>query len=115
MFETNNERGRAYALIIGIYFVVKAILNMILGGSTTDIVCATFETIVLFIGFQYINYVIAGITAITFLYYLKGNLSAPLDNIIYLIEGGIDVLCVIILVCNANVKEHFTNKWIKKK
>ena len=124
MFDTNNERGRAYALIIGIYFILKTILNIILGDNSGNIIYATLETVVLFAGIQYANYVIAGITAFVFcgimhtadiIYYLKGNLSAPLNNILYIIEGVIDIYCAYILIFNGNVKEHFTNKLTIKK
>ncbi len=115
MLDTNNERGRAYALIIGIYFIVKAIVNKILGDDTGNIIYATLETIVLFTGLQYVNFVVAGVTAFVVLYYLKGNLSAPIDNFIYIIEGVIDIFCAYVLLFNVNVKEHFTNKWVIKK
>ena len=115
MFDTNNERGRAYALIIGIYFILKTILNIILGDNSGNIIYATLETVVLFAGIQYANYVIAGITAFVVIYYLKGNLSAPLNNILYIREGVIDIYCAYILIFNGNVKEHFTNKLTIKK
>ena len=108
---TNNERGRAYVICIGIYFIAKAVLNKIIGGGTGDIVYATFELIALFTGLQFINYVIAGLTAFIVLYYLKGNIANASQNFIYLAEGGIDIAVAVILVVNSNIRQHFTNKW----
>lgn len=111
---TNNQRGRAIALTIGIYLIAKSILNKMLGGDSGDIMYATVETIFLFTGLQYVNYVIAVITGFVFLYYLKGNLADISSNWIYLAEGIIDVICAVLLIIHKDVKEHFTNKWIKK-
>ncbi len=108
--KTNNQQGRAAALAVGIYFIAKSILNLILGGSFIDIVIAAAEAALLFTGLMFINYIIAAVTVLIVLKHLK-NLSAPSENIIYLIEAAIDVICAVFLCIGKNIREHFTNKW----
>lgn len=108
---TNNEKGRNIAVFIGAYFIVKSILNMILGDSFGNVIYALIEAIALYTGLQYINYVVAGITALVVILNLKNNITNFSSNWIYLIEGIIDAGCCILLVAAADVKQHFTNKW----
>ena len=109
--KTNNQQGRTAALAVGIYFIAKSILNLILGGSFIDIVIAAAEAALLFTGLMFINYIIAAVTVLIVLKHLKNNLSAPSENIIYLIEAAIDVICAVFLCIGKNIREHFTNKW----
>ena len=109
--KTNNENGRKLALAVGIYAVVKAILNMILGAGFGEIIVALFIAAVLFTGLQYINYITAAYLADIVLIHLPGNISHIGSNWIYLIEAMIDVCCALLLCLNSDVKEHFTNKW----
>lgn len=108
---TNNQNGRNMAFFIGIYFVVKSILNMILGGSFGNIVYSLIEALALYTGLMYINYVIAGITLLVVVLNLKNNISNIGSNWIYLIEGIIDIGCALLLVGASDIKQHFTNKW----
>ncbi|MGN0622298.1 MAG: hypothetical protein ACI4I9_10570 [Porcipelethomonas sp.] len=109
--KTNNEQGRMAALVVGVYFVAKSVLNLILGGGFTEIIIAIVEAALLFTGLMYVNYVVAAVTALIVLKYLKNNLSNPLDNIIYLIEAAIDIICAVMICCVGSIREHFTNKW----
>lgn len=108
---TNNSKGRNIALIVGIYFIVKSILNLILGGGVFDVIISVVEAVVLYTGLMYLNYVIAAIAAIIVLVHLPANISHFSDNWIYLLEGVIDIVCVIVICLNSNVREHFTNQW----
>jgi len=108
---TNNIKGRNTAVFIGAYFIVKSILNMILGGSFGNILYSVIEAVALYMGLQYINYIIAGITALVVIINLKNNITNIGSNWIYLIEGIIDVGCCVLLLAVSDVKQHFTNKW----
>ena len=108
---TNNEQGRGYALIVGIYCIVKSVLNMILGGGFGDIIVAVVIAAVLFTGLQYMNYVTAAYLGFIALIHLPGNIAHIGDNWIYLLEGLIDIGCAVLLCMESNVKEHFTYKW----
>lgn len=109
--KTNNTTGRNFALCIGLYLIVKSVVNMILGGGIGDIIYSVIEAAALLTGLMYINYVVAAAMALVVLLHLKNNLMHPIDNLIYLIEAFIDVVFAVFLVTNKSIKEHFTNKW----
>ena len=88
--KTNNRQGRSIALIVGVYFIAKSVLNLILGGSVLDVIIAAAEAVLLYTGLMYVNYI---------------------DNWLYLIEGIVDTICAVIICFSSNVKKHFTNKW----
>lgn len=108
---TNNSKGRNIALIAGIYFIIKSILNLILGGGVFDVIISVAEAAVLYTGLMYMNYVIAAIAAIIVLVHLPANISHFTDNWLYLLEGVIDIIFAVIICINPNVREHFTNQW----
>lgn len=111
MMKTNNETGRKLTLVIGVYFIAKSILNMILGGGFGGIIYAIIEAAALYTGLMYINYLLAVACVLTFVLNLKNNLTNLGSNWIYLVEGVIDLGCAFLLVTNKDIKEHFTNKW----
>lgn len=108
---TNNQNGRNISLFIGVYFIIKSVLNMILGGSFGNIIYSIIEAVALYTGLQYINYVVAGITALVVILNLKNNITNIGSNWIYLIEAVIDIGCCVLLVAVSDVKQHFSNKW----
>ena len=57
--KTNNRQGRSIALIVGVYFIAKSVLNLILGGSVLDVIIAAAEAVLLYTGLMYVNYIIA--------------------------------------------------------
>ena len=56
---TNNQTGRNISLIVGSYFILKSVINLILGGGVSDIVIAVAEAAALYTGLMYLNYVVA--------------------------------------------------------
>ncbi|MBE6857265.1 MAG: hypothetical protein E7500_07590 [Ruminococcus sp.] len=111
MMKTNSETGRKLTLVIGVYFIAKAILNMILGGGFGGIIYALIEAFALYTGLMYINYLLAVACVLGFVLNLKNNLTNLGSNWIYLVEGVIDLGCAFLLATNKDIKEHFTNKW----
>ena len=105
--KTNNRQGRSIALIVGVYFIAKSVLNLILGGSVLDVIIAAAEAVLLYTGLMYVNYIIA----VVVLKNLKNNITNFSDNWLYLIEGIVDTICAVIICFSSNVKKHFTNKW----
>lgn len=105
----NAETGKKYSVAIGVYIIVKAILNIILGSGITSLILPIVMAIVLFIGIKYGNYAIAVILGITVLIHIGTNISNLGLNryLIYFIEGIIDIVCAVILVTNNNIKEYF--------
>lgn len=109
--KTNNQQGRNIALVVGIYFIVKSVINLILGGGILDVIISVVEAVALYTGLMYLNYVVAVIVGIVVVKNLWNNISNFGDNWFYLLEGVIDIICVIVICLNKSVKEHFTNKW----
>ncbi len=108
--KTNNEQGRNIALIVGVYFILKAVLNLILGGGILDVITSAIEAALLYTGLMYVNYVIAVIVAIVFLKHIGKNIINIGQNLIYLLEGIVDLICAVVICLSGNVREHFTNK-----
>ena len=109
--KTNNETGRLYCICIGIYCIVKAILNLILGDGFGNIIVGIFILAVLFTGLQYMNYLTAAYLAFVVLICLPTNIKNIGSNWLYLLEGFIDLGCAALLCLRAEIKEHFTNRW----
>ncbi len=109
--KTNNQQGRNIALVVGIYFIIKSVINLILGGGILDVIISVVEAVALYTGLMYLNYVVAVIVGIVVVKNLWNNISNFGDNWFYLLEGVIDIICVIVICLNQSVKEHFTNKW----
>lgn len=111
--KTNNVQGRNFALIVGCYLIIKAIVNMAIGGgfNIADLLLAVVMTCMLFTGLQFVNYAVAGIMVIIALVHLPDNISNFSSNWFYLLEGIIDIGLAAVLVVKSDIKEHFTNKW----
>lgn len=111
--KTNNEKGRSLVVVIGIYLVIKFLLNTFLGGGInfSDLIFAAVACVGMYSGLQYVNFGVAVILGLTVLSHLKGNITGLPSTTVYLIEAVADVMAVILLVGNSAVKEHFTNRW----
>lgn len=109
---TNNETGRKYVVLIGMYLLIKFVLNIFVGGfNFGTLIFAIVAFVAMFSGLQYLNYVVAGLLAFGFAKHLGYNVTHLPGSLIYLIEGIIDIGAAILLVINNDIKEHFTNKW----
>ena len=78
--KTNNQQGRNIALVVGIYFIVKSVINLILGGSILDVIISVVEAVALYTGLMYLNYVVAVIVGIVVVKNLWNNISNFGDN-----------------------------------
>ena len=104
-----KERGRKICAAMAVYIIAKALLNMALAGSFNliTLLVALAEAAVLFVGFKYVNYVLAAVIALTAIVYLPQNIANIGSNWLYLIEGIIDLGCAALLCLNRNVKSLF--------
>ncbi len=104
-------KGRTFALAIGIYFIVKQLLNLLLGGfgfqNIFMLVLAVAYAAVLVLGLKYCNYIVAALAALTALYYLPGNLGGLLGSWLYLLEGILDIGAAAILIFQKDVRAYF--------
>lgn len=109
---TNNETGRKYVVLVGMYLLIKFVLNIFVGGfSFGGLIFAVVAALAMFSGLQYLNYVVAGLLAFGVARHLGYNLTHLPGTLIYLIEGVIDIGAAVLLIVQNDVKEHFTNKW----
>lgn len=111
--KTNNQTGRNYVIIIGVYMLAKAVLNMIIGGGFNlgDVIFALIATAAMYSGLQYLNIVVAvlmGLSVVTNMFY---NLTHLPSTLIYVIEAVVDTGAVVLLIVQKDIKEHFTNKY----
>lgn len=111
--KTNNEKGRSIVLAIGVYLVIKFLLNTFLGGGINfgDLIFTAFACFGMYTGLQFLNYGFAIFFGLIVLANLKANIAGFPSTIIYLVEAAADVISIVLLVGNSAVKEHFTNKW----
>lgn len=100
--------GRKIAAGIGMWLAIKACLNIALEFSTENaiIMLATLVIVYMFgLGVPYLNYIASVLLAIVVIKNLPYNITH--SQILYLAEAVIDVVCIIILVTNQEVKKHF--------
>lgn len=104
-----NSNARVIAVSVGIYQIIKVVLNTIIGGFVlSDILIAAAIFIVLAAGVKYCNYVCAGILSIIAISHLGTNIANIGSNLIYLIEGILDIGASVILCANKNVRDFFS-------
>ena len=122
---TNNESGRTVCVIIGVWLLFKTILNAFINGinisdlpgDAKELIIAIAICVFMFLGIKYSNYIIAGVLALIVLWYLPGNISGLgnsdsfIRSLIYIVEGGVDVLCALLLCLGSNIREHFTKSF----
>lgn len=104
----HSVNGRNLVGIISGWLVIKGILNLILGfGVGNIIILAVTVALCYFMlnGTKYMNYVAAVLIAAVVLKNLWYNIKNV--EILYLIEAVIDAVCVVQLVANKDIKEHF--------
>ncbi|MDE6789289.1 MAG: hypothetical protein K2J47_08230 [Ruminococcus sp.] len=113
---TNNIQGRKFVVIIGIYLIAKAVLNMFLGGFNifnivADLIVPVICFVAMYSGLEYLNIAVAVIIGLPVLRNMLYNITHLPSSLIYLIEAVIDTGAIIMLVVQKDIKEHFTNKW----
>lgn len=100
--------GKKIAMGIGVWMVIKGVLNLLMGfglGNIISLVIAVVLAVLVMAGVPYCNYVVAVILGIGVLKNLPYNLMN--FQIIYLLEAVVDVVCLLMLVIQRDVKAHF--------
>lgn len=100
--------GRKIAAGIGLWLVIKACLNIALEFSTENAIMLLATVIITYmfgVGVPYLNYITSVLLAIVVVKNLPYNITH--FQILYLAEAVIDVVCIVILVTNQEVKKHF--------
>ncbi|MGN0438941.1 MAG: hypothetical protein ACI4F4_10495 [Lachnospiraceae bacterium] len=100
--------GKTIVTGISVWIAAKSLLNLILGfsfGNLITLVVAVVLAILLMANVPYMNYVLAVLLGIVVLKNLPYNIMN--FQLIYLLEGLIDVVCVVLLVAVKDVRELF--------
>ena len=105
----DSVKGRSIASCIGVYMILKSVINLVIGFSVNNIVtllvCVAFAY-GLRTGKKYFNYITAVFLAAIALYHLKGNIDGR--QWLYLIEGIADIVCAAILVISKDIRGYFS-------
>ena len=86
--------GKKWVFGIGLYLILKGVLNLILGFSVSNIIMLIVGVVALVLMLNrvpYINYIVAVFLAIMFLTHIGANLSNLGSQWIYLLEGLLDL------------------------
>ena len=100
--------GKTIVKIIGLWFVIKSILNIALEFNLWNVLGLFFCVIVMYLfnlKVPYSNYIVA----IILVFAAGKNFWHNITNfqIIYLTEAVIDILCACLLMANKSVREYF--------
>lgn len=104
------ETGKKWVFGIGLYLIVKSVLNLLLGFSASNLIMLIVSVVALVLMLSrvpYINYVVAVFLAIMFLMHVGNNISNFGSQWLYLLEGLLDVGAAAVLVFEKNVKAFF--------
>lgn len=103
--------GKKWVFGIGLYMIVKAVLNLFIGAfSVSNIIMLIVGVVALVLMLNhvpYINYIIAVFLVLMFLSHLTENIRNLGSQWIYLLEGLLDVGAAAVLVFEKNVKAFF--------
>lgn len=100
--------GKNMAGIVGIWLVIKSIINLCIGFSRNNVIfllAAIAITVLFYMKVPFMNYIAAGLMAIVVVQNLPYNITH--FQIIYLIEAAIDIVGIAILVLNKDIREQF--------
>ncbi len=103
------ETGKKFSIVIGIYLVVKQIVNLVLGAKFTSLILPVVMAVLLFMGIKYSNYGVACVLIVIAIAHIGTNLSNLGFNryLLYVIEGIIDILSAVALCVNGSIKAYF--------
>lgn len=102
--------GRNLVVVIGVYMLAKAVLNLILSfgiSGILSVLIAIAAAVLLLQRIPYIQYIVAVYLALLFLVHIFANISGLPGTLLYLIEGLLDVASAAVLVFEKNVKAFF--------
>lgn len=104
------ETGKKWVFGIGLYLIIKSVLNLILGFSASNLIMLIVSVVALVLMLSrvpYINYIVAVFLAIMFLMHVGNNISNFGSQWLYLLEGLLDVGAGAVLVFEKNVRAFF--------
>lgn len=109
------EKGKKLSAAVGIYIIIKSLLNLILGFSFVNILMVVIAGVIFVLLYKrlpYCNYIIAVYLALMFIAHFWTNITNLSNGFIYwiyLAEGILDLLAGLLLALNKDVKAYFSN------
>ena len=103
----HEVNGRNLIGVIGLWFVIKGVLNLVLGFSFVNVVTLVVFLVLIYLCLQKkqaVNIITAVALVAIVLIHIKDNIVN--FRILYLIEAAVDVGCAYILVLNKDVREY---------
>ncbi|MGN0647984.1 MAG: hypothetical protein ACI4J3_05070 [Oscillospiraceae bacterium] len=102
------ERGQLLATAVGGYMILKAIINGIIGGGINliSLLVAVAATVCLFFGVKWSNIVVGIVLVALFCTHFVENVTHLPQNLIYLIEGLMDVGGGVLLAFLPDIRRH---------
>ncbi len=110
-----SEAGKKLSAVVGIYVIIKALLNLILGFSFVNVLMLIVSGVIFVLLYKripYCNYIVAVYLALVFLAHFWTNITNLGNGFvywIYLAEGILDLLAGATLAFNKNVKAYFND------
>lgn len=104
----DSSIGRGFASGIGVYMIVKSVINLVLGFSIGNLVTLAINGVIAFglkDGKKLFNIIAAVFLAVVALMHLKGNIDGR--QWLYLAEGIADLACAAALVLNKDIRSYF--------
>lgn len=104
----HSVNGRNLTAIISGWLILKSLLNLFLGFSLSNFITLA---VALALGYllitakPYMNYVTAVLVAIPVVTNLWSNITG--FHLLYLAEAVVDIICIIALFLNKDIKEFF--------
>lgn len=100
--------GKKIVQTIGVWLVIKGIVNLILGFDMNNFIILVVSALLAYLllqGIPYLHYITAILMGAVVLKHLGYNILH--FEVLYLVEAIIDVVCVVLLVTNKQVKAYF--------
>lgn len=104
------ENGKKIISAVGIYMVLKSLLNLIIGFSFSNVLMLVVAVVLAFAMLKKIKfsqYVTVALLLMVFLVNLPANVSDIGQNWLYLVEGLLDVGAAAILIFHKDGKAYF--------
>ncbi|MCD7742261.1 MAG: hypothetical protein LUI06_08660 [Ruminococcus sp.] len=111
----DTVKGKRYCAIIGIYMIIKSIVNLLLGFGISNLVWLVVNIALAYALYSqrpFLNYITAAVLVLVFLVNVKTNISG--HHWFYLAEGIVDVVCAVMLILNKDIKSCFENNNTKE-
>ena len=104
------DNGKSICTGISIWLIIKVVINMLIGGGFDFVGLIIWAAICLVLisgKVPFFNYITAVIMGAIVIKNLPGNLANISGSIVYLLEAAVDIVCIVLLCTNRDVKDYF--------